>query len=189
MTSDHSPVSPGSSTSSPRFIFPDMHPSSSSGHLGSDSGSSPFMSPVKREVKWEVGTPPQSSELDPAMQQVGRRLLVSQPLCFLLFSCFLLQYHTYAAELWWAYISSFFVFCIPPMQQVGREFLISPHVCFVVVVVVLCVFLFLGGAVPTPLIPTLLCRATPKVHSASPNSPALFRPTLELFWRQHWGTA
>ena len=72
MTSDHSPVSPGSSTSSPRFIFPDMHPSSSSGHLGSDSGSSPFMSPVKREVKWEVGTPPQSSELDPAMQQVGK---------------------------------------------------------------------------------------------------------------------
>ena len=33
------------------------------------------MSPVKREVKWEVGTPPQSSsELDPAVQQVGGEL-------------------------------------------------------------------------------------------------------------------
>nr|KAG5709446.1 hypothetical protein BaRGS_023128 [Batillaria attramentaria] len=68
MTAEHSPGSPGSATSSPRFIFPDMQRSSSSGHLASDSGSSPFMSPVKREVKWEVGTPPQSSELDLPMQ-------------------------------------------------------------------------------------------------------------------------
>ena len=192
MTSDHSPVSPGSSTSSPRFIFPDMHPSSSSGHLGSDSGSSPFMSPVKREVKWEVGTPPQSSELDPAMQQVGSQLLVSQLLCFL--------------------FSLFFFFSITPMQQSFGEpiylvFLFFVFhlcsrlvesfwlVCMFLLLLLLCVFLgWVGGgmgrgAVPTPLIPTLLCRATPKVHSASPNSPALFRPTLELFWRQHWATA
>ncbi|KAL8584903.1 hypothetical protein ACOMHN_043540 [Nucella lapillus] len=62
VSTDHSPVSPGangSATSSPRFVFPDMAASSSlSGHLGSDSGSSPFMSPVKHEVKLEVGTPP-----------------------------------------------------------------------------------------------------------------------------------
>ena len=142
MTSDHSPVSPGSSTSSPRFIFPDMHPSSSSGHLGSDSGSSPFMSPVKREVKWEVGTPPQSSELDPAMQQVGRQLLVSQPLCFLffLFSITPMQ-QSFGEPISLVFLLLFF--CTPPMQQVGREFLISPHV-FVVVVVIVCVF-FLGG--------------------------------------------
>ncbi|XP_076459425.1 uncharacterized protein LOC143292763 [Babylonia areolata] len=72
VTTDHSPISPGSSAGSPRFVFPDMAASSSSGHLGSDSGSSPFMSPVKHEVKLEVGTPPQACELESSLQQ-GQR--------------------------------------------------------------------------------------------------------------------
>ncbi|KAK7113410.1 uncharacterized protein [Littorina saxatilis] len=69
VTTDHSPISPGSSTNSPRFIFPDM-----SGHHGSDSGSSPFMSPIKREIKWEVGTPPLVSELEGAHQMPRERV-------------------------------------------------------------------------------------------------------------------
>lgn len=70
MTDSHSPASPGT-TSSPHFVFPDMHSSSPSGQYSSV----PFMSPIKREVKWETGTPLRSSETDPVfpfgVQQVS----------------------------------------------------------------------------------------------------------------------
>lgn len=73
VTTDHSPVSPVSSTSSLRFIFPpDMQSSTSSGN----SGSSPFMSPVKREVRCEGGTPTQALDLD-GHQVYRERVLVT----------------------------------------------------------------------------------------------------------------
>ena len=72
VTTDHSPLSPSSSASSPRFVFPpEMHSSTSSGH----STSSPFPSPIKREVKWEV--PPQNwpADMDISDSKVGHTVL------------------------------------------------------------------------------------------------------------------